>query len=68
MLVTTAVTPLLVLEGELTLLNRAPDRSGSVSLAVRTYFILRYARYAIKYDYLNLIFELCLRFFILQAT
>ncbi len=30
-----------------------------VGIPIKTYFILRYARYAIKYDYLNLIFELC---------
>ena len=41
---------------------------GLVGMHIKTYFILRYARFAIKSDYLNLIFELCLRFFMLQAT
>ena len=41
---------------------------GLVGVCIKTYFILRYARYALKSDYLILIFELCLRFFILQAT
>ena len=38
---------------------------GLVGIYIKTYFILRYARYAIKSDYLNLIFELCLRCFFL---
>ena len=61
-------------------MNREPDSSGSNILAVsslcvfdlvdfpiKTYFIFRYARYAIKSDYLNLMFELCLRFFYLTS-
>ena len=35
---------------------------GLVGIYIKTYFIFRYARYAINSDYLNLIFELCLRF------
>ena len=38
---------------------------GLVGIYIKTYFILRYARYVIKSDYLNLIFELCLKFFYL---
>ena len=67
-------------EEEFTLLSRAPDSSGSdisavsslcvfglVDFSIKTYFIFRYARYAIKSDYLNLMFELCLRFFYLTS-
>ena len=78
---TTAVTlPSFFLKEELTLLSRAPDSSGSDSSAIsslcvfglvdfpiKTYFNFRYARYAIKSDYLNLMFELCLRFFYLTS-
>ena len=75
----TAVT-LSSLKEELTLLSRAPNRLGSTSLAIsslcvfglvdfsiKTYFF-RYAKYAIKSDYWNLMFEACLRFFYLKAT
>ena len=33
-----------------------------VGIYIKTYFVLRYARYAIKSDYSNQIFKLCLRF------
>ena len=72
MLATTAVTLLLVLDDELTLLSRKSDSSGSdssavsslcvlglVEIPIKTYFILKYARYAIRSDYLNLIFWSC---------
>ncbi len=72
-MVTTAVTLLLVLDDELTLLSRALNSLGSdssavsslcvlglVEIPIKTYFILKYARYAIRSDDLNLIFlELC---------
>ena len=70
----------LFLKEEFTLLSRAPNSLGSDILAgsslcvfdlvdfpIKTYFISRYARYAIKSDYLNLMFELCLRFFYLTS-
>ncbi len=37
---------------------------GLVGIHIKTYFILRYTRYAIKSDYWNQTFELCLRFFL----
>ena len=37
---------------------------GLVGTSIKTNFVFRYARYAIKSDYSNLIFELCLRFFL----
>ena len=34
-----------------------------VGIYLKTYYIFKYARYAVKPDYLNLIFEMCLRYF-----
>ena len=71
----------LLFKAEFTLLSRAPNSLGSKILAVsllcafdlvdfpiKSYFIFRYARYAIKSDYLNLMLNCAKLFFILQAN